>query len=874
MSSRTYPLGLTARRLRAITAALFGLVLAAGIGTAVASWVTNDSSNNAIAAADSMTAGKKPSIGTVSGRDVPLSWAASTTMATNTPVSGYVITRWDASSGGSSSTPGGTCAGLVAALSCTDVGAPSGSNYYTVTPKLGNWVGATSMRSNVATVASPLLQLASTNYTAAGGTTTATVSGFVDNEGVTFCLDDNTLPCASIGSLSVPASGGTANTTVSIPAGTTVGSHTVYAIGNAGDSPAGVGITVTVATASKLVFTTSAPATKVPLVTGTISVQRQDAFGNPTTTGSVTVFLSSTSAGGVFRNTADNANITSVSIGSGASSASFRYKDTLAGSPTIKAADQASVPDTGLTDATQTVTVDKGDQTVTFTSSVPGSATYGGTTYTVSATASSGLTPTITVDASATSVCSIAGSTVSFIGVGTCVLNGNQAGDSNWSAAPQAQQSFAVGKATLTVTASSPTMVYGDSAPTVTPGYSGFKFSDNAGNSITTPPTCTTTATNTSTVSSTPTTSCSGGTSSKYNFSFVGGTVTVQRAPLTVSATPVSASFLYGGTPPTITPSYSGFKNGQSSSVFTTQPTCSAGATSTSIVGNYTSSCSGAAAANYSFSYVTGTVTVNPAPLVITASSGTMTYGTNPPAVTASYSGFVNGQNNSVLTAQPTCTTTATNTANAGGAYTTSCSGAAAQNYAISYVAGTMTISKANQTISFTAPSTANNPGNATMAATATSGLTVSFSSATTSVCTTGGTNGATVTYIAAGICTISADQPGDTNYNAAPQVQSSTVVGFAIGSANNTSARKYTFSGAGGTAGSTVTVTVCAVNSFPCTTGGGGNTLASLTATVAANGTWTTNESGNLASSGTQVWVRAVQGSPSKTSPIFTFTV
>jgi len=88
--------------------------------------------------------------------------------------------------------------------------------------------------------------------------------------------------------------------------------------------------------------------------------------------------------------------------------------------------------------------VAKGSQTITFRSTAPAPATVGGPTYTVTATASSGLAVTFTIDASATSVCSISGSTVSFIGVGTCVIDANQAGNANYNAAPQAQQSFAV----------------------------------------------------------------------------------------------------------------------------------------------------------------------------------------------------------------------------------------------------------------------------------------------------------------------------------------------------------------------------------------------------------------------------------------------
>ncbi|MDQ1306376.1 MAG: hypothetical protein QG671_2208, partial [Actinomycetota bacterium] len=63
-------------------------------------------------------------------------------------------------------------------------------------------------------------------------------------------------------------------------------------------------------------------------------------------------------------------------------------------------------------------------QTVSFTSSPPVDAVVAGSTYSVTGTASSGLTPVFTVDASASAVCSIDGSNVvSFVGAGTCVIN-------------------------------------------------------------------------------------------------------------------------------------------------------------------------------------------------------------------------------------------------------------------------------------------------------------------------------------------------------------------------------------------------------------------------------------------------------------------
>ena len=83
-----------------------------------------------------------------------------------------------------------------------------------------------------------------------------------------------------------------------------------------------------------------------------------------------------------------------------------------------------------------------------------------------------------------------------------------------------------------------------------------------------------------------------------------------------------------------------------------------------------------------------------------------------------------------------------------------------------------VTIGKANQTISFPGPVTlqlgvpASNQ--VTLTATATSGLAVSFAAAPPAICTV---SGATLTMVAAGSCTITASQAGDSNFNAAADV-------------------------------------------------------------------------------------------------------
>jgi hypothetical protein len=94
----------------------------------------------------------------------------------------------------------------------------------------------------------------------------------------------------------------------------------------------------------------------------------------------------------------------------------------------------------------QAVAVGQGSQSISFTSTAPADATVGGTSYSPTATASSGLTVGIMLDSSSTG-CSLSFGVVSFTAIGTCVIDANQPGDADYHAAPQAQQSIAVAAA-------------------------------------------------------------------------------------------------------------------------------------------------------------------------------------------------------------------------------------------------------------------------------------------------------------------------------------------------------------------------------------------------------------------------------------------
>ncbi len=178
--------------------------------------------------------------------------------------------------------------------------------------------------------------------------------------------------------------------------------------------------------------------------------------------------------------------------------------------------------------------------------------------------------------------------------------------DANYSAIKYVNGAVTVTQAPLTITASNGTMTYGGTPPTITPTFMGLVNGDNA---TTLGVTCVSNATSTSPVGNGYTSSCTASAGANYQIIYVPGTVSVTQAPLTITAS--SATMNYGGTVPTITPSYGGFVNGQGASSLTTQPTCSTTATSASAPGSYPSSCAGAVDPNYTIGYVNGTVTVS-----------------------------------------------------------------------------------------------------------------------------------------------------------------------------------------------------------------------------------------------------------------------
>jgi len=104
-----------------------------------------------------------------------------------------------------------------------------------------------------------------------------------------------------------------------------------------------------------------------------------------------------------------------------------------------------------VSSAIQAITINKVSQTLEITS-FPAVTIVAGNTYTVVATASSQLSVVISILSGQGSVCSIAGSTVTFLSSGNCVIEASQPGDGTFLSAVTVSQTVAVGKANQRMT--------------------------------------------------------------------------------------------------------------------------------------------------------------------------------------------------------------------------------------------------------------------------------------------------------------------------------------------------------------------------------------------------------------------------------------
>lgn len=166
--------------------------------------------------------------------------------------------------------------------------------------------------------------------------------------------------------------------------------------------------------------------------------------------------------------------------------------------------------------------------------------------------------------------------------------------------------------ALVTITADTKSMVYGSIVPSLTYKAEGASLSGT--------PKLSTTATKTSAVGTYPI-KVEKGTVTNTNVNFVNGTITITKAPLTITAK--SYTIKQGEALPTFDATYEGFKNGETETVLTKQPTITTTATSASAPGEYKITVSGAEAQNYEMSYVAGKLTIMEATGVESAQENT-----------------------------------------------------------------------------------------------------------------------------------------------------------------------------------------------------------------------------------------------------------
>ena len=183
-----------------------------------------------------------------------------------------------------------------------------------------------------------------------------------------------------------------------------------------------------------------------------------------------------------------------------------------------------------------------------------------------------------------------------------------------------------------------------------------------------------------------------------YTVSIGRGTLTVNKAPLRITAN--NTSRMYYEPNPDLKCSYYGFVFGESSSFLDRQPQLTTTATLNSNAGKYPINISGAEARNYSITYESGELQVQKRSLNVSAENYTRAYNEENPKFALNYKGFVNNEDENVLIAKPTITTKATKSSDVG-TYNLTIAGGIADNYDFTYSNGTLKIEKAYQTINW-----------------------------------------------------------------------------------------------------------------------------------------------------------------------------
>lgn len=252
----------------------------------------------------------------------------------------------------------------------------------------------------------------------------------------------------------------------------------------------------------------------------------------------------------------------------------------------------------------------------------------------------------------------------------------------------QAKCVVTVVKIPLTAHVANTSKVYGDANPEFNITYSGFRDGDSeVGFSV--PASISTIVDNSSKVGKYDIVA-SGAVSDKYEISYIPGTLTITKAPLSISAGNYTKK--QGDAMPGFKASYTGFKNGENESVLTKQPVFSCEANEASAPAEYAVTISGADAENYDISYEQGRLTVVEADaVVVRAKSYSRQYGDENPVFEFETEGAaLDGTPEIVCSA-------AINTPV--GTYTIEVKQGSVKNYNVHFENGTLTVTKVPLTI-------------------------------------------------------------------------------------------------------------------------------------------------------------------------------
>jgi hypothetical protein len=485
--------------------------------------------------------------------------------------------------------------------------------------------------------------------------------------------------------------------------------------------------------------------------------------------------------------------------------------------------------------------ITKASQTITF--NAPTNKTYGDPDFTLSATASSGLAVSFSVEGQ----CSLSGNSLHITGAGSCKVTATQAGNANYNAATPVERSFTVAKANQTITFGTLSgKTFGDA---------DFFVSASASSSLAVVFSATGACTvSGSTVHITGAGSCKVTAAQAGNVNYNAATPVEQS--FTVAKAPQSITFAapskktYGDAAFTV--SATGGASGNPVT-FTASGNCAAGGTNGTTItisgaGSCTVTASQAGNDNYmaaadvalTFNVAKATQTIN----INTHAPASAAYNSQ---FTVAASGGASGNAVTYAAAGSCSNSGASFTMTSGtGTCTVTYSQAGNANYEAAQATESVNASKVAQTITFTAPGD-KTYGDADFAlnASVSSGLTLSF--ATSGACTVVGSN-AHIT--GAGSCTVTASQAGDNNYGAASNVVRSFTISKAatatsVSSSANPSAagQSVTFTATvtstAGTPGGTVQFKVNGGNvGAPAALNASG--VASLTTSALAAGSYT----------------------------------